>query len=90
MYLNDATNVVLYLMILQIKSLNCWMSVVENGRLVPGDLNTLIQDQLQSNEIGIKGSGIFTVTYAVIANVNIFTEFIKLYHIFHQSHLLCN
>lgn len=69
MYLNDAANVVLYFLILQIKSLNCWMSVVENRRLVPGDLNTLIQDQLQSNEIGIKGSGIFTVTYAVIANV---------------------
>lgn len=69
MYLNDTTNFVLYFMILQIKSLNCWMSVVENRRLVPGDLNTLIQDQLQSNEIGIKGSGIFTVTYAVIANV---------------------
>lgn len=47
-----------------------WLAIPENRVEISGDQLQIILDQVNHNEIGIHGSGIFTITYALVASVS--------------------
>lgn len=50
-------------------SLKVWISKPHNRKQVGLDELQIVLDEVNSNAVGIKASGIMTVTYGVVANV---------------------
>lgn len=50
-----------------------WLSKPENRKEIPWDQLQIVLDQVNSNEIGIQGNGVFTITYGLVASVRICT-----------------
>lgn len=49
-----------------------WLAIPENRMEISNEQLQIILDEVNHNEVGIHGSGIFTVTYALVASVSIF------------------
>lgn len=51
-----------------------WISVKENCRQIsPADIQVLYHE-LKSHEVSIKGNGIFSLTYSMVASVNLILD----------------
>lgn len=51
--------------------LKTWLSVDENRRDVPLDeLQLVLQELALKDDVGIRGSNVFTITYSLVANVS--------------------
>lgn len=47
-----------------------WLALKSSRESLPLDELHLLLDEINSNVIGIKGSGVITITYGVVANVS--------------------
>lgn len=55
--------------------LKTWLSVDENRRDVPLDeLQLVLQELALKDDVGIRGSNVFTITYSLVVNVSDTTQ----------------